>query len=51
MMKNVLIRLDAKTYAKLKKESKSKRVSMSRLVDHYCNECIGDDSKFLRLFG
>jgi|TARA_E500000305_G_scaffold12673_1_gene8661 predicted HicB family RNase H-like nuclease len=50
-MKAFVIRLDDKVYSKLKKESKKKRVSMNRLVQHYCELSIGDDSKFKRLFG
>ena len=50
-MKAFVVRLDDKLYSKLKKESKRKRISMNRLVEHYCDVSIGDDSKFKQLFG
>ena len=50
-MKGLFIRIDNKIYDRLKKESKTKRVPMGRLVEHYCEEGLRDQGASRRLFG
>tara|TARA_Y100001970_G_C14118167_1_gene794805 strand:+ start:1064 stop:1222 length:159 start_codon:yes stop_codon:yes gene_type:complete len=51
MMRQLNIRIDEKTYEKLKRQSKTQRISMNRLVDHFVSEGIKTPNILKRVLG
>jgi predicted HicB family RNase H-like nuclease len=44
-MRQMNIRISDATYLKLKEQSKSNRISMNRLIDHFVSEGVKMDQK------
>ena len=51
MMRQLNIRIDEKTYEKLKRQSKTQRISMNRLVDHFVSERIKTSNVLKKVIG
>ena len=51
MMRQLNIRIEEKTDEKLKQQSKTQRISMNRLVDHFVSEGMKTSDVFKKVIG